>query len=51
VKKFQVKNNNTGMSKIVMHYHVLDWPDGDLPKSKGQKCLNYLLDIFLTSLA
>ena len=51
IKKLELKNKNTGVTTIVTHYHVLDWPDGDLPQVKGQKCLRNLVNIFLDKLA
>jgi len=34
----------------VTHYHVLDWPDADLPKAKGLKCIKHLINVFLNNI-
>lgn len=36
---------------MVNHYQLTDWPDGDIPSKKGKSSLNYLIDVFLNSIA
>jgi tyrosine-protein phosphatase non-receptor type 12/18/22 len=47
LKRIQVKNNQTNQTRVVNHYQLTDWPDGDTPGKKGRKTLNLLIDAFL----
>lgn len=51
LKKLELKNNKTGQVRIVNHYQLTDWPDGDIPCKKGKNSLCYLIDVFLNSIA
>lgn len=47
LKKLQVRNTLTNVTRIVSHYQLTDWPDGDIPSKKGRKTLNIIIDAFL----
>lgn len=47
LKKLQVRNTITNVTRIVSHYQLMDWPDGDVPSKKGRKTLNIIIDAFL----
>jgi protein tyrosine phosphatase len=51
LKKLELKNTKTGQIKLINHYHMTDWPDGDAPTKKSKKSLNYLIDTFLSSIS
>lgn len=50
-KKLQVVNTNTGATRVVTHYQVADWPDGEVPNSKRRKHIHFLLDQLLGCIA
>ena len=47
LKKLELKNTKTGKVRIVNHYQLTDWPDGDIPCKKGKHSLNFLIDTFI----
>lgn len=51
LKKLELKNIKTGQTRVINHFQLTDWPDGDIPSKKGKKNLNYLIDHFLHCIA
>jgi len=51
IRKLEIKNGNTGECRIVTHYQVVDWPDGEVPNNKKKKNIHFLLDQFLSCIA
>lgn len=47
LKKLELRNTKTGQTRLISHFQLTDWPDGDVPSKKGRKNLNFLIDHFL----
>jgi len=51
LKHLQLKNTKTNETRVIRHYQLTDWPDGDIPSKKGRKSLNVIIDAFLNCLS
>lgn len=51
LKRLQLRNTLTNQTRLINHYQLTDWPDGDTPSKKGKKTLNLLIDVFLSCLS
>ena len=47
LRKFQLTNKNTNTNKVISHYQIIDWMDGEIPKNKNKKWINLLINDFL----
>ena len=44
IRQLQLTNTNTNVSRIVTHYQILDWLDGEVPQKKNRKWIGHLVD-------
>ena len=50
VRKLQLSNASTQQTRVITHYQVVDWQDGEVPSKGSLKHIRYALDQFIASM-